>query len=58
MDIVHHPGTFSLVPNALSCSVIDSDIPTTVSSTDDADSLALAFLASILFETLFLFWLS
>ena len=37
--IIYCPVTLSLVPYALSCIGVDSDVPTKVSSTNDAESL-------------------
>ena len=58
MYIVYHLSILGLVPDSLSNRVVDSDVYTKVSYTDNADSLVLAPLASILVELLFLSWVS
>ena len=54
MHIVYCPGTLGLVPDALSRIGVDSDVSNAVSSTDTAESLVLASLATIMVEPLFL----
>ena len=53
MHIVYCPGTIGLVHDALSCIVVDSNVPTKVVSTDNAESLVLTSLATILVELSF-----
>ena len=48
VHIAYHPGTLSLVTDALLCIGLDFDIPKKVISTDNADSLVLTSLATIL----------
>ena len=53
---VYHPGTLVLVYDDLLCIRVDYDVPLKVSSTDNTESLVLAFLATIIVEPLFLYW--
>ena len=52
--IINHPSTFGLVPDALLYIVVDFDIPTKVCSTENAESLVLTCLETILFEPSYL----
>ena len=51
---MYYPGTLSLVLDALSYIGIDSDAPKKVSSIDNAESLVLASLATVLVKPSFL----
>ena len=50
------PDTLGLVPDTLSHSSVNFDVPTRVSSTDDGKSLVLVSLETILLDPLFLSW--
>ena len=52
--ISYHPGTLGLVFDALSCILVDSDVPKKVSSSDNAVSLVPASWPTIMVEPFFL----
>ena len=54
VHILYHPGILGLVPNGSSHIGVDYNVPTKVSSTDNAESLVFASLETILVELSFL----